>query len=334
MQHTRIAAALVLAHRAFLFKHLHLSTGKSLRDAVGRGQPQNAAADDRDIGRFHVANSRTEARFASPLGAPWSPRGDSIPKRPPVPRVPSTCCTFKPSQRSRFPSERGGHDGPAGSLVRSRGLSLAPGYGDKSAPLTRRSGAAEYNRFAVKRPIDSQRKWAHQRSHGRGSTANKEALPHVHSSNRIPRSGRLSSQQSAEQGRCAAARSLQSVNCPPVRSDLVAFCRGMCPFCRVYSWETLAFGTEDSLYDQHDKARGCAVSVRPGVPVRGESRMGTESVAPYANDGSSSQRRHLCNANAGADPHVQPVRFVALRLPQIRRRVPFPVLSRDVVSHG
>ena len=33
------------------------------------------------------------------------------------------------------------------------------------------------------------------------------------------------------------------------------------------------------------------------------------------NDGSSSQRRHLCHANTGADPYLQPVRFVALRLP-------------------
>jgi hypothetical protein len=48
VQNAAVVAGLVAAHRIFLFKHGDARAGKSFGEPIGRGKPDNTAADDGD----------------------------------------------------------------------------------------------------------------------------------------------------------------------------------------------------------------------------------------------------------------------------------------------
>ena len=53
MEHARVAARLMLGDDVFLFQNDDRLAGKSLEKTIARRQPDDAAADDRQIASLH-----------------------------------------------------------------------------------------------------------------------------------------------------------------------------------------------------------------------------------------------------------------------------------------
>ena len=53
MQHAAVVAALMFGRLVFLFENQDARTGEALAEAIGRGQPHDAASDDDDALGIH-----------------------------------------------------------------------------------------------------------------------------------------------------------------------------------------------------------------------------------------------------------------------------------------